>query len=228
MKILLAAATSGEIGVAADWIRYHQPDTGVLITGVGAAAAAHALTRSIYRDAPALIIQAGIGGSFSTQLPPGSVALIGDEVFADLGVAEPDGFRDIFDLNLMAPDDAPFEDRKLPNPDIASWRHHNFPVVSGATVNRISCAPEEIRELSAKYGVLVESMEGAALHYVGLKEGVRFLQIRSISNYTGERDKTKWLMRESIERVNEAVIGLLKALGNTGPAENIISGNKNT
>ena len=50
---------------------------------------------------------------------------------------------------------------------------------------------------------VTESMEGAALHYVCMMENVPFLQIRSISNYIGERNKKKWDMMDSIFNLNE-------------------------
>ena len=45
-------------------------------------------------------------------------------------------------------------------------------------------------------------MEGAALHYVCLSEKIPFLQLRSVSNYVGERDKNKWAVREAIANLN--------------------------
>ncbi len=48
------------------------------------------------------------------------------------------------------------------------------------------------------FNPVTESMEGAALHYVCLMEKIPFLQIRSISNYIGERNKKKWDMMDSI------------------------------
>ena len=45
-------------------------------------------------------------------------------------------------------------------------------------------------------------MEGAALHYVCLSEKIPFLQLRSVSNYVGERDKSKWALREAIMNLN--------------------------
>jgi futalosine hydrolase len=56
-------------------------------------------------------------------------------------------------------------------------------------------------------------MEGAALHYTALMEGVPFLQLRAISNYIGERDKSMWKMAEAVSRLNEELQKLLtKAL----------------
>ena len=53
-------------------------------------------------------------------------------------------------------------------------------------------------------------MEGAALHYVCLMEKIPFIQLRSISNYIGERNKKKWNMQESINNLNEHLIRLIK------------------
>jgi len=53
---------------------------------------------------------------------------------------------------------------------------------------------------------VTESMEGAVLHYVCLMETVPFVQIRSISNYIGERNKKKWDMMDSIANLNDTLI----------------------
>ena len=55
-------------------------------------------------------------------------------------------------------------------------------------------------------------MEGAALHYVCLQENIAFLQLRSVSNDVGVRDKTKWDIRSAIDRLNEQLIRLLEQL----------------
>jgi futalosine hydrolase len=55
-------------------------------------------------------------------------------------------------------------------------------------------------------------MEGAAFHYVCLLEKIPFLQLRSISNLIGERDKTKWKMEKAIQNLNENLISLLNKL----------------
>ena len=58
---------------------------------------------------------------------------------------------------------------------------------------------------------VTESMEGAALHYVCLMEKVPFVQIRSISNYIGERNKQKWDMMNSIVNLNETLIKIINS-----------------
>ena len=59
---------------------------------------------------------------------------------------------------------------------------------------------------------VVESMEGAALHYVALREGIEFLQLRSFSNYIAERNKKRWEMKKSIEHLNHELIRLIEKI----------------
>ena len=49
-------------------------------------------------------------------------------------------------------------------------------------------------------------MEGAALHYVCRSMKVPFLQMRVVSNYIGERDKTKWMLGGAIENLNNTLL----------------------
>ena len=56
---------------------------------------------------------------------------------------------------------------------------------------------------------VTESMEGASLHYVCLMEDIPFVQIRSVSNYIGERNKQKWNMMDSIINLNKALKSLV-------------------
>jgi futalosine hydrolase len=65
--------------------------------------------------------------------------------------------------------------------------------------------PDQIKQLVDHFKPDIESMEGAAFHYVCLSLGVPFLQIRSISNRVGERDKRKWEMKTAIANLNRAL-----------------------
>ena len=78
-----------------------------------------------------------------------------------------------------------------------------------STVSVISIL-EEIR--TDKYKSQIESMEGAALHYIGRDLSIPFIQIRAVSNYVGERNKAKWKMQEAIYNLNETVLQYLDAL----------------
>jgi futalosine hydrolase len=58
-------------------------------------------------------------------------------------------------------------------------------------------------------------MEGASLHYMGRDLTIPFIQIRAVSNYVGERDKSKWKTQEAIYNLNETLLEFLDALYKT-------------
>jgi futalosine hydrolase len=55
-------------------------------------------------------------------------------------------------------------------------------------------------------------MEGAALHFVCLMEKVPFIQIRSISNISGDRDKSRWNIKEAIKSLHEQLVIMIQKL----------------
>ena len=183
-------------------------------SGVGLLASAVAITRLAIEERPDLIIQAGIAGSFSKKYAPGQVVVINNDMLGDTGVEENGGWKDLFDMKLEKSSYHPFEKRKLPNPWIKQYNLLNLPVVDGITVNQVTTQPTRIAQLKKKYGATVESMEGASLHYVGRETGIPFIQIRAIANYVGERDKSKWLLKESIEGLNKALLQYVDSLYN--------------
>lgn len=214
MYILLVSSTENEIRPTLDWlssskgiVNGHEIET--LITGVGSTATAYALTRQLLWRSPEVVVQAGIGGSFKKEFPPETVVMISEEVFGDQGVVENGELTDIFDLGLAASDEHPFTSRMLPNPHTENWTKFGLPFVRGATINRISSTAEDVRILAEKYNPVMESMEGAALHYACLMENIPFLQLRAVSNFVGERDKNKWKMMEAIAVLNEKLKRIL-------------------
>jgi futalosine hydrolase len=76
-------------------------------------------------------------------------------------------------------------------------------------VNQVSTNIDFIKGMKEKYMPVIESMEGAAFHYVCLKESIPFVQFRAISNMVGERDKKKWKMKDAVEALNAEVIRFL-------------------
>lgn len=210
MQILLAAATDNEINPTRLWLTGHPFGPGghtveVIITGVGGTVTAASLAARLATGMPQLVIQAGIGGSFTEALPPGSLAVVGDEVFADLGAIEHGRLTDVFDLGLVGSGQAPFTARRLVNPRAESWARTGLPIVRGATVNCIASTPGQVAAIRAKYNPDLESMEGAALHYVCLQQAVPFVQLRAISNWVGDRDRSRWTIAGSIASLNETL-----------------------
>ena len=209
MKMTVVAATRFEIAPTIQFLEeqeLHVSDQWeFLITGIGSMLTTWALARHMSASRPALMIQAGIGGSFTNLLPPGSVVMVQEEFMADLGVEEKGVFRDIFDMQFLSRNEQPFQEGGLKNSRIGKWSSDQIPSVNGVTVNEITTSPQRISQLHEKYSAGVESMEGAAFHYAALKENIPFLQLRAISNFVGERDKNNWQLKHSIDNLNQVL-----------------------
>jgi len=80
----------------------------------------------------------------------------------------------------------------------------------GITVNSISINEDKNNQRKNQFNAQIESMEGAAVFYVCLMEDIDFIEIRSISNYIGERDKNKWKINEAVEVLNKTIVDFLK------------------
>lgn len=213
MQILLVAATTFEIQLTIDArgrkaaaVATHRVQP--LITGVGGIATTWSLMRHIDRGRPDLIIQAGIAGCFREK-KPGEVFAIGEDRLADLGVWEDGRFKTLFDMRLADADAPPFAAGVLPNPYHRLLALTGLETVAGLTINEITTDAERILWYQQNTPAVVESMEGGPLHYVCLQEGIPFLQLRSVSNEVGVRDKTKWDIRLAIGRLNERLLALL-------------------
>jgi futalosine hydrolase len=63
-----------------------------------------------------------------------------------------------------------------------------------------------------KHSASLETMEGAALHYVCLMENIPFIQIRAISNVIGERNKKNWKIDDAVLNLNMKLEQLVTAL----------------
>ncbi|MEO6405736.1 MAG: futalosine hydrolase [Ferruginibacter sp.] len=208
MQILVVAATGIEIApFMAD-----NPAVDLLITGVGAPATLYHLQKRLQHVDYDMVIQAGIAGCFNVQLPSASCVIVRRDVFADLGIEENSAYFTLGEKGLIDTNAFPYEDGWLINSNLL-LEQIDLPKVNAITINKISDSIEQRQQYVKKFVPDIESMEGAALHYLCLQEQVPFLQLRSISNEVGERNKTKWNINPAIENLNnnlESIIQFLK------------------
>ena len=207
MQILLIAATEAEIQPFSD----SNAGFDVLISGIGIPSSIYHLQKRIQQVDYDLIIQAGIAGSFNKKIRPGQTVLVKQDSFGDLGMEEENNFTSIFDSGFMNKNEFPFENGWLVNTNELLESSDLLPV-KAVTVNKVSDSEIQKQQLIKQFNADIESMEGAALHYVCLQENIPFIQIRAVSNDIGERDKTKWMMNESIENLNTELQKLINKI----------------
>lgn len=217
MNCLLIAATAREIAPFLLHYRNTQKrpssvmNTDVLITGIGLTATTYHLTRQLQLKPPDCVIQAGVAGCFDKQMPLGAVVVIKQDTIADESVIEMKKLKTLFDLGLVPQDQFPYTKGWLLN-NSALLKKSKLPAVRGISVNQITTSKEMIRFYKKEFNPVTESMEGAALHYVCLEENIPFLQVRSISNYIGERNKKNWNMKDSIVNLNCELIKVIERI----------------
>ena len=218
MRVIITAATNGEWMPSFQKINPAYAGTnkrfsvGFHESGIGLLASSVSLMKMFVQETPSLIIQVGIAGCFDKKIPLGKVFAVKDDFAGDIGVMENKVWKDLFDLKFDKPNDAPYEKKSLPNPWLSQYNLLKLPTKKGVTVNTISTDKNKIDLYGGRYKATLESMEGAALHYMGRDLNIPFIQIRAVSNYVGERNKAKWNMQEAIYNLNETLLQYLDAL----------------
>ena len=205
MKLLVVAATEFEIAP----IISQNKAADILITGVGSPACTYALTKRLQQIKYDFAIQAGIAGTFKNSFPLGDTFFIKSDVFADLGIYENERFFTLFDKKFVDPNTIPYQNGRLEN---SIENTFNVQTANSITVNTVTDNFSQTTMFTKKYDPDVESMEGAAFHFVCIQENIPFLQLRSVSNFVGERVKTNWKMKESIESLNANLIKIVHQL----------------
>ena len=212
MNILLTSATIKEIIPFIEYYRKHHSvsdnQVDVLITGIGLTATSFHLTRHLQLIKPDIVIQAGVAGSFDKKLPLGSVVAIKKDTIADESVIEMKKLKTLFKLKLVPQDQFPYKKGWLIN-NSTMLKKSKLPSVKGISVNQITTSKQMIEFYKKEFNPVTESMEGAALHYVCLMEKIPFIQVRSVSNYIGERNKKNWNMIDSIQNLNKTIIKII-------------------
>lgn len=214
MNVLVTAATVKEIEpfLAINRSSKKFKNVDVLISGIGLTSTTYHLTRQIFLKKPDIIIQAGVAGCFDKKMKLGSVVAVKQDTIADQSVIELKKLKTLFDLNLVPQNQFPFQKGWLANPHLNLIKKSRLKAVKSISVNQITTSKQMIQFYKKEFDPVTESMEGAALHYTCLMEKIPFIQLRSISNYIGERNKTNWNMRDSILNLNKKLIELLESL----------------
>lgn len=187
----------------------------LLPAGVGKTNAAHGLTALLESRPVSGVIGFGVGGAYAgSGLGLGDVALASRAVYGDEGVAVRDGWMSTegIGIPLVERDGRRWfnafdlDARRVESARMA-LAAAGIGVRVGPFVTLSNCSGTAARggELAARFGGLVEGMEGAALAHVATLYKVPFLELRAISNLVEDRDLSRWRLRDASEAAQRAV-----------------------
>ena len=172
------------------------PEVRVVVAGIGrtnaAAATAEALTEARATGAPfAAVISTGIAGALpGSNLALGTVVVADACIYAEEGIALPEGQGDMRVLGFPLGD---FEGNRVPVDGalLVAFRALG-PACEIATVATCSGTDAAALSVRTRTGAMAEAMEGAAVVHAARRVGVPAIEIRSISNTTGDRAAQRW------------------------------------
>jgi futalosine hydrolase len=178
------------------------PHVTVVVAGIGRTNAAAAVAESVARGQAegrpfTAVVGVGIAGAL-----PGSGVSIGDRVVAsecvyvEEGIELPEGFAGMDALGFALGD---FAGNRVP---VDAALLGSFAALGRtgpvATVATCSGTDRAAAEVVRRTGALCEAMEGAAVVHAARRAGVPAIEIRAISNTTGERARQEWRVQDAL------------------------------
>jgi len=201
--ILVVVATEHE----RSRLREHD-DVEFLTCGIGPIEAAHETARAIAAKRYDCVLNVGIAGGFRERAEVGDAVVVGESVYADLGL-EGGGtlrFALVDRVESSGALLAPYHSGEL-----------DARVVRGLTSATITATDERAIALEHQFDVDTEAMEGFSVLRAAERAGVPALEIRGISNLVGERTTNGWDFTAGIEAAAAALDAFLGAYVTRNP-----------
>lgn len=187
----------------------------VLTVGVGIASAAARTARWLterrnHGHAYDAVISAGIGGAYAGRGALGDVVVGRRTIAADLGADSPEGFLTLSDLGFGT-------DTLDADPDLFERVASALPAaVNGSvlSVQTVTGTAARAAELTERHpDAVAEAMEGWGVAIAADDYRVPFVEIRTVSNLVGPRDRSTWridLAMGALTRVGKALATLVE------------------
>jgi futalosine hydrolase len=182
------------------------PRIDIKLAGVGPISAAIQTTKSLAAGEYDLVINMGIAGGFADKAEVGSLVIANEIVSGDLGAESPEGFITLDELGFGA------STRFKTEGDLVeilleaikgagvSVRIGNILTLSTVTGTAKTTSELQLREPGAS----AEAMEGYGVAMAAKEFGVPVLEIRSISNPIGPRDRSAWRIKDALDTLESA------------------------
>jgi futalosine hydrolase len=185
----------------------------IIVGGVGPAAAAASTAIALSEASYRYVLCMGIGGSYREPVQFDAVVIADELIAADLGAESPEGFIRLDELGFgetLIP-----VDPELANLVATTLRQANMQVTTGSilTVSTATGTEETAAQLKERFPqASAEGMEGYGVAVAAQKYQIPFIEIRTISNKVGLRDRAAWKIKEALAQLTAISVILRKGL----------------
>jgi futalosine hydrolase len=185
----------------------------IIAGGVGPAAAAASTAIALSGASYRCVLCMGIGGSYREPVQFDTVAIADEVIAADLGSESPEGFIRLDELGFG--ETRIRADRELANLVATTLRQANVEVTTGSilTVSTATGTEQTAVQLRERFPqASAEGMEGYGVAVAAQKYQIPFIEIRTISNQVGPRDRAAWKIKEALAQLTAISAILRKGL----------------
>jgi len=197
-----------------------------IVSGIGMLNAAQAATSVIEKMPVHLVINTGCAGTFSERgLSIGDIGIATQETDIHLGIESLSPYRLIEPLSFPVVQTDTCQSfgayktsekySKLAYDILCQQYLSNsiqVKLVPFITVSTITASEDRRKRLYQFYQAGMENMEGAGIAHIAAHYGLPFMEIRSASNFVGDRDKANWQLALAFERATNAVLLVLRLI----------------
>jgi futalosine hydrolase len=209
VRVLVICAVSREARAVAGL-----SNASVVLSGVGRTNAAMATTRALIEDGPFdAVLSLGIAGALpcdDCSLKTGEIILGNESVYHEEGLLSPESFMDTSEMGFPL---GQFKGNRIPaDPELLrrlKGLGRNGVIATVATCSGTDAGACEVTD---RTGALAEAMEGAAVLHVASAFSCPAIELRVISNTTGDRERQIWALDEAFIILQDLVPELEKRL----------------
>jgi futalosine hydrolase len=202
-RVLVMTAVEAEKEAVLQGLR-NDPRFDVVIAGVGPIAAAVNTMAALASSRYDLVVSTGIGGGFVDKAPIGSIVVASEVIVADLGSQSPEGFISMDKLGFGTTHLQ--VESKISLNLVEAIRKGGLLVYYGPilTLSTATGTAVTAAALSERVpGVGAEAMEGCGVAAAAHRRDVPFIEIRTISNVVGPRDRAAWRIGEALAALEQ-------------------------
>lgn len=192
------------------------PTVTVAPVGVGPAVAGAATARLLALAEAAgrpyrVVVSAGVAGGFPGQVQVGGTVVGTSAIAADLGADSPTGFIPVDQLGMPA-ELLGGGTTIIADPTLVAALRAALPAAVAGPVLTVGTVTGTVAGTDALLrrhpDAVAEAMEGYGVAVAAAHAGLPFVELRTISNPIGPRDRDAWRLREALAALTEAAAAL--------------------